>query len=131
MRDMDTDEFISTAIDTGSDKGIEALDVNQRLVYLVSEAEVYCDKDGIPSFLDRYFPQLEEAAAAFAAIGAAEIAAGLRTIAASTKQQDLQFLDYDNDQLLSHVNKLITDRAGYDYETIRRAVERRLAMRSP
>jgi len=73
---MDADEFISTAIETGSHNGIGALHADQRLVYLVSEAEVYCDMEGIPSFLDNYFPEwMEETAAAFDEIGGAEIAA--------------------------------------------------------
>jgi hypothetical protein len=59
---------------------------------------------------------MEETAAAFAELGAAEIATGLRAIAANTVR---------NDSLLGRVNELITSRAGYDYETIRKAVERR------
>ena len=38
--------------------------------------------EGIDAFLGRYFPQwMEETAAAFAELGAAEIATGLRAIA--------------------------------------------------
>jgi hypothetical protein len=123
MIEIDPDDFINTAIETGSQNGIGALDADQRLVYLVSEAEVYCDMDGIPAFLGRYSPQwIEETAAAFAELGAAEIASGLREIAASTIRDD---------RLLGRINELITSRAGYDYETIRRTVERRLAMRTP
>lgn len=85
MRETDPDAFINTAIDAGAGDGIEALDHDQRLVYLISEAEVYCDMNGIPSFLDRYFPQwMEETAAAFSEVGAADIAAGLRAIADDT-----------------------------------------------
>jgi hypothetical protein len=126
MREADADAFIETAIEAGSrtaegGREIGALDADQRLVYLISEAEVLCDMDGIPAFIDRYYPQwMEEAAAAFAEVGAAEIATGLRAIAA----------DVGNDPLLDRVNALITSRAGYDYETIRKAVERRLAKRS-
>ena len=119
---MDPDEFINTAIEIGSHNGIEALDADQRLVYLVSEAEVYCDMEGINGFLHRYFPQrIEETAAAFAELGAAEIAAGLREIAVNTIRDD---------QLLERTNELITRRAGYDYEAIRQAVKKRLAMRT-
>jgi hypothetical protein len=118
---MAPDEFINIAIEAGEHNGIETLDADQRLVYLVSEAEVYCDMEGIPSFLDRYFPQwAEETAAAFAEIGAADIAVGLREIAANTIRDD---------QLIDRINELISGRAGYDYETIRRAVEKRLAAR--
>jgi hypothetical protein len=117
LRDADPGALINTAIEVGSREGISALDADQRLVYLISEAEVFCDMEGIDAFLDRYFPQwMEETAAAFAELGAAEIATGLRAIAANTVR---------NDSLLGRVNELITSRAGYDYETIRKAVERR------
>lgn len=123
MRAANPDAFINTAIEAGSRDGIDALDPDQRLIYLISEAEVLCDMEGIDSFLDRYFPKwIEETAAAFAEVGAAEVAVGLRPMTADTMRGD--------DPLLDRVNNLITDRAGYDYETIRRAVEQRLAKRS-
>jgi hypothetical protein len=123
LRDAAPDAFINTAIDVGSRDGIGALDADQRLVYLISEAEVLCDMEGIDAFLDRYFPRwIEETAAAFAEVGAADISVGLRAIAADAIRDD---------QLVGHVNGLITGRAGYDYETIRKAVEQRLAKRSP
>jgi hypothetical protein len=123
LRDADSDAFINTAIEVGSRDGIGALDADQRLVYLISEAEVFCDMEGIDAFLDRCSPQwLEETAAAFAEVGAGEIAMGLRAIATNTVRDD---------SLFGRVNDLITSRAGYDYETIRKAVERRLAKRSP
>jgi hypothetical protein len=123
LRDADPDAFINTAIEVGSRDGIGALDADQRLVYLISEAEVYCDMEGIDAFLGRCFPQwMEETAAAFAEVGGAEIAMGLRAIAANTA---------GDDSLFGRVNELITSRAGYNYETIRKAVERRLATRSP
>jgi hypothetical protein len=122
LRNANPDAFISTAIEVGSHDGIGALDADQRLVYLISEAEILCDIDGIDNFLDQYFPQWkEETAAAFAEVGAAEIAMGLRAITADTMRDD---------PLLDRVNDLIRIRAGYDYETIRMAVEQRLAKRS-
>jgi hypothetical protein len=123
LREADPGAFIDTAIEVGSRDGIAALDADQRLVYLISEAEVLCDIDGIDNFLDLYFPQWkEETAAAFAEVGAAEIAIGLRAITAETMRDD---------PLLDRVNGLITGRAGYDYETIRKVVGERLAKRSP
>jgi hypothetical protein len=122
MTEADADSFIGTAIEVGSRDGIGALDADQRLVFLISEAEVLCDMEGIDAFLDRYFPQwMEETAAAFAELAAAEIAVGLRGIAADKVR---------NDSVLGRVNELIASRAGYDYETIRKAVEQRLAKRS-
>jgi hypothetical protein len=53
---MNPDAFIGTAIEVASRNGIGALDANQRLVYLISEAEVLCDMEGIDAFLGRYFP---------------------------------------------------------------------------
>jgi hypothetical protein len=123
LRDADPDAFINAAIEVGSRGGIGALDADQRLVYLISEAEVLCDMEGIDSFLDCYFPQwMEETAAAFAEVGAAEIAVALRAIDADTIRDD---------PLLDRANDLITSRTGYDYEAIRQAIERCLAKRSP
>jgi hypothetical protein len=118
MRDTDPDEFIDKAVKTGSRNGIEALDADQRFVYLVSEAEVYCDMQGINGFLDRYSPQwIEETAAAFAELGASEIATTFRTIAANAMWDD---------QLLEHITTLIVSRSGYDYDTVRRAIKTRI-----
>jgi hypothetical protein len=128
MSEADPDEFINTAIAVGSrasreGRGIGTLDADQRLVYLIAEAEALCDMEGVDAFLNYYFPQwMEETAAAFAEVGAAEIAIALRAINADTPRDDT---------LLDRANRLITDRVGYDYETIRLVVERRLAKRSP
>jgi hypothetical protein len=128
LGNADPDAFINTALEVGSralreGRGIGALDADQRLVYLISEAEVLCDMEGIDSFLDRYFPQwMEETAAAFAEVGAAEIAVALRAIDSDRIRDD---------PLLDRANDLITSRTGYGYEAIRQAVERRLAKRSP
>jgi hypothetical protein len=83
LREADLGAFIDTAIEVGFRDGIGALDADQRLVYLISEAEVLCDIDGIDNFLDLYFPRWkEETAAAFTEVGAAEIAMGSRAITA-------------------------------------------------
>jgi hypothetical protein len=65
---------------------------------------------------------MEEASAAFAEVGATRIAVALRAIAADTISDNV---------LRDRANNLITSRAGYNYEAIRQAVERRLAERSP
>ena len=128
MRSADPDAFIDAALEAGSralrdGRGLGALDADQRLVYLISQAEVLCDMEGIDAFLDLYFPQwMEETAAAFAEVGATEIAVALRAIDADTTRDD---------PILYRANNLITSRTGYDYEAIRQAVERRLAKRSP
>lgn len=114
---MSPDEFINHAIDLGSRNGIASLDPDQRMVFLISEAEVDCDMNGIGTFLDRYFPVWQsDTAAAFEAIGAVDIAVGLRAINSETHRDD---------PLLAKLNELITSRADYDYKTIRRVVESR------
>jgi hypothetical protein len=137
LKNADPDAFIKTAIEMGeravrealasglpAARGIGALDADQRLVYLIAEAEVLCDMEGIDAFLNYYFPDwMEETAAAFAEVGAAEIAGALRGAIDADTMRD--------DRLLDRANELITGRAGYDYEAIRQAVERRLAKRSP
>lgn len=84
-----------------------ALEPNQRLVFLISEAEVLCDMEGIDSFLDRYAAEwLGESADAFAAVGATEIAAGLRAIARTGADA----------LVVGQTNTLIAQRVGYDYD---------------
>ena len=100
VSDTDPDAFISAAIETGARDGVEALDADQRLVFLISEAEVLCDKDGIDTFLDHYRPRwLADTAAAFAAVGATEIAAALGAITLDAQPDD---------PLLDRANELIT-----------------------
>jgi hypothetical protein len=71
LRDADPGAFINTAIEWTPALGLgrpASLD-------LISEAEVFCDIEGIDAFLDRYFRRwMEETEAAFAELGAAEIA---------------------------------------------------------
>lgn len=121
LSDVDPDEFIRGAIEAGARDGVEALDPDQRLVFLISEAEMMCDGDGIDSFLDRYRPLwMAETTTAFAAIGATQIAEALGAITLDTSPDD---------PLLDRANELISERAGYDYEAIRRVIEGRLAGR--
>lgn len=112
---MTPEAFIDAAIAAGGRDGVAALDPDQRLVYLISEAECLCDSEGIDSFLRRYAPQwLGEAAAAFEAFGAAGIAAELRAA-------PLDAL-FTGDPRLDRLNALLTERAGYGYESIRAVV---------
>jgi hypothetical protein len=115
------DEFIDRAIAAGERLGVAALDTNQRLVYLIAEAESLSDMEGVDSFLKRYTPKyLHEAAAAFEAVGAAEIARELLAV-----PQDASV----GDPRLDRLNALITSRAGYDFDAVRGAVAERLAKR--
>ncbi len=85
------------------------------MVFLISEAEIDCDMNGIDTFLNHYRADwLPHTADAFDAIGAAEIAAGFRAINGRTRE---------NDPILNRLNNLITNRTGYDYDSIRRAIE--------
>ena len=112
---MTSDEFIADAIARGQRDGITSLTPNQRMVFLISEAEIDCDMNGIDTFLNRYRTEwLPETAAAFAAVGATEIAAGFRAITAQAQEDE---------PVLDRLNSLITSRTGYDYESIRRAIE--------
>jgi len=118
---MSPDQFINEALDLGSHNGVASLDPDQRMVFLISEAEVDCDMNGIDTFLHRYGPDwLSETTAAFEAIGATDIAAGLRAIDPETQRDD---------PLLDKVNGLITSRTGYDFDAIRRVIEIRLTRR--
>jgi hypothetical protein len=119
---MPAETFIESAIDAGTRGGVASLDPDQRLVYLISEAEVLCDMEGIDTFLRRYWTDWgQECVAAFEAVGASEIAAGLRALGDGTA---------GDEALRERVNALITGRAGYGYEAIRRVIESRLTQRT-
>lgn len=120
---MSPDVFIERAIDAGSRHGVAAISADQRFVFLISEAEVLCDMEGIDAFLNRYGQDwLPQTAAAFEAVGATEIAAGLRAIRPDTPRDD---------PVVDRVSDLIGRGAGYDFEAIRREVESRLASTTP
>ena len=114
---MTPDAFISESIAAGQDRGVAGLDADQRLVYLIAEAECLCDMEGVDSFLNCYSPEwIPETAAAFEAVGAVEIAAAMRSVPVDATA---------GDTLLNRLNELITRRAGYNYDAIRRVVEMR------
>ncbi len=80
---MTPEQFIGEAIDRGVRDGLPSLNQAQAFVFLISEAEVHCDMDGIDTFLDRYNSmEVLMTAEAFRSIGAKEIAKWLERIAA-------------------------------------------------
>ena len=83
-------------------------------VFLIRKPK-YCDMEGADSFIDQYgAPGILRCAEAFERVGASAIGASLRSIAASLPGRD--------EALLTRANDLITGRAGYDFEAIRRTV---------
>ena len=119
---MTADELINAAIEKGQPGGLSGLDPDERFVYLISEAEVACDMDGIETLLDRYTAaELAECASAFAEVGASAIAAALGEVVAALPARD--------EDRLGKADSLIKDRAGYAYDAIRGAVGRRLTTR--
>jgi hypothetical protein len=119
---MTADEFINAAIIRGQSAGFAQLDADQRLVFLISEAEVDCDMNGIDTLLDRYSDkEIWEMAAGFAEIGALDIAESLRQIARELPMRE--------ETSLRRADTLIKDRAGYDYEAILTAVQHRQSSR--
>jgi hypothetical protein len=112
---MDYNKFIDDAIARGTKDGVVSLDDMQRIVFLVSEAEVMCDIDGIDSFLDRYDPEwTPETAISFERVGAKEIASEFRRLISDAQ---------DRDKILDRLNRLITERTGYDYDSIVNAIK--------
>ena len=112
-------QFIDNAIGIGASAGLAALTPVQRMVFLISEAEVYCDKDGIDSFLDRYGTSgIKELAVAFREVGALSITEALFGIVSHESAHEA---------FLARANVLITGRAGYDYNNIERMVASRLS----
>jgi hypothetical protein len=115
---MTAETYIEEAIAAGGHHGIAALNAGQRLIYLISEAECLCDMEGVDSFLERYAPAwIAETAAAFEAVGASDIAAELRSAPLDAPVGDPR---------LDRLNDLITRRAGYSYESMRRVVAERM-----
>ena len=117
------DDFINAAIEKGQSGGLSRLDRDERFVYLISEAEVACDMDGVDTLLDRYTSaELAECASAFAEVGASAIAAALMEVVSALPARE--------EGPLGKADALIKDRVGYDYDAIREAVARRLTTRS-
>jgi hypothetical protein len=116
---LDADGFINQAIDDGQARGLAALGDLAGLVYVIAEAEGSCDKDGIDSFIDRYGPAgLAQLARAYAAIGAELLAAACRAV--------LESMPSPTENTLDRLNTFVTERAGYDYQSIRAMVARAL-----
>lgn len=114
---MNSDEVIEDAIRRGEREGLDALGPVEQFIFAISEAEVYCDTDGIDNLLHRYgSSKIDLFARAFLAIGAVEIASALQAVSSSA--------DPVPEELLSRANRLITERHQYTYEGIRAFVAR-------
>jgi hypothetical protein len=109
-------EIIDLALKRGAEKGLAGLSGWERRIYLISQAEILCDMEGVTTFLDQFETSLPEAAEAFAAVGADEIAQSLRAICAALPQRPEELLDW--------AGQLISSRSGYDYDTILKAISR-------
>lgn len=111
---MPSTKVIELILNRGAERGLDSLTPVERKVFLISEAEVFCDMEGIDSFLDRYSASVSEAADAFAAAGAEQIAESFRAICTRLPARP--------DELLDRANALVTARTGYDYGSILRLV---------
>jgi len=117
---MNVEQFLDAAIKQGEQAGAAALAPLERAIFLVSELEVSCDKDGIDSFLNLYGPsELDAVAEILRAAGATATPDGLTRIARALPQRD--------DALLRSVNDLVTGRTGYDYDSLAKVVASRVA----
>lgn len=115
---MTVNKFIEEVIKKGNECGITSLNDIERMVFLISEAEIICDMEGIDSFLKNYDDErIEECAIAFETIGAKEISDIFKEI--STNKNI-------NDVLLNRLNELIINRIGYNYESIYNIMEVKL-----
>ena len=113
---MDPDTAIREAVALGEQHGLVSLAGIQKLVFAISEAEIYCDMDGIDGLIHRYgAPAMRTFAEAFEAIGATEIASALLAL---TKDGPIP------EALLARVNVLITGRRGYAHEDLQALVSR-------
>lgn len=113
---MKSDSVIQLAVERGERYGLESLAGVQRLVFAISEAEVYCDKDGIEGLIHRYgLPAMRTFAEAFEAVGATDIANALLSLAGGGSIFEGS---------LALANRLIADRHGYTYESLQALVRR-------
>jgi len=113
---MDSDTAIHRAVELGERNGLDSLSGVQKLIFAISEAEVYCDKDGIDGLIHRYgAPAMRTFAEAFAAVDATEIASALFAL---TKDGPIP------EALLARADTLITGRRGYTYEDLQALVRR-------
>jgi len=116
---MSPDDFIEKAIECGARDGLYSLGPVEQVIFAVSEAEVYCDMEGIDGLLDRYRNEaMEMFVSAFSSIGAVEIAETLKAITSPGAS--------GREEMLARANELITVRRQYSYESIRAFVERKI-----
>ncbi|WP_295521721.1 hypothetical protein [uncultured Pseudacidovorax sp.] len=107
---MNPDSVIQDAIERGERYGLESLTGVQRVVFAISEAEVYCDNNGIDGLIHRYgVPGMRTFAEAFDAVGATDVASTLLALAKGAPPPEA---------LLDRANRLIVDRRGYTYESL-------------
>ena len=106
---MNSDSFIEQAIRAGDELGLTELSPIQQVVYAISEAEVWCDMEGIDTLIDKYGANsLILFAHAYSAIGAGKIAKKLNALHEQPASESLRY----------RANRLITERSGYTYGDI-------------
>jgi len=116
IRTLDVLMDIDNAVSAGDKDGIESLSKLQSMIYIIAETEIWCDMDGIDTFIDKYGKDGPlKAADAYLAVGASEIATGLGAIASKLPNADEATLD--------KTNSFITVRYNYNYESIKKYVE--------
>jgi hypothetical protein len=85
----------------------------ETLIFIVSEAEVCCDKDGVDSIVRPHrVPGLEQLAHAYRTIGADVLASACGAV--------LSAMPSPSDALLDRLNNMVCERLGYDYDSLRR-----------
>ncbi|TLX73739.1 hypothetical protein E9993_14875 [Labilibacter sediminis] len=109
---MDFDLLINNIVDKGESLGIDGMVGYERIIFLISEAEVYCDMEGIDSFIDNYNNEnLLELVEGYKKIGALELSKGFINLINSQKEE--------KDAILEQLNDMITSRQGYNYDSIK------------
>ena len=117
---MSPEEFVEAAIAHGERVGLDGLSGLERAVFLISEVEVACAKDGIDAFVVRRGAAgLREASAAFRSVGALELADVLLEVAARGGDPE--------DPALERANALVNGHVGWDAATIEAMVAAALA----
>lgn len=109
---MDFDTTINKIIDKGESFGLDGMIAYERIIYLISEAEVYCDMEGIDSFVDHYKED-----------GIKELIEGYRKIGANELSETFSNLinaeAHEKGEILDELNEMITSRKGYNSGSIK------------
>ena len=108
---MNPEKYINDALKRGNYLPLDHLGPKEKIIFLISEAELCCDMDGIDSLFEKYNESFyEDFRKSFSSIGASQI---------GQLFDDLKSANHEaRETILEELNNLITSRHGYSHESI-------------